>query len=149
MVVLLFLSLLLGTAQALDCPLLKVRFEALKVDMIYEELMNEAERLIEEGCSRGNLKAIRSADKVLSAIENIKFSEALGEERVVAGKRLRRAGELLNETKKHADKNRTFYAYQLLFFQVARENFRVKDYNYALRYALASYNLGRALIELR
>ncbi len=136
-------------AYAQDCPLLKVRYLALKEDMIYEDLMREAEKLINVFCEKGDKKAGRSADNILQALENIKFPESFGKDKVVASKRLRRASLLLNETAKYSRKYPQIYAYQLLFYQVARENYRVGDYEYALKYSIASYNLGRAILELR
>lgn len=145
---LLLLFLSTGT-QALDCPFLKVRHIALKEDMVYEDLMKEAELLINLACEKGERKAMKSADKVLQALENIKFPESFGKDRVVASKRLRRASILLNDTQKYSKKYPQLFAYQLLFYHVARENYRVKDYEYALKYSIASYNLGRAIMELR
>ncbi|WP_213032480.1 hypothetical protein, partial [Acinetobacter baumannii] len=52
-------------AYAQDCPLLKVRYLALKEDMIYEDLMREAEKLINVFCEKGDKKAGRSADNIL------------------------------------------------------------------------------------
>jgi len=117
--------------------------------MIYEDLMREAEIFINIACEKGDKKAGRSADNILQALENIKFPESFGKDRVVASKRLRRASLLLNETAKYSRKYPQIYAYQLLFYQVARENYRVGDYEYALKYSIASYNLGRAILELR
>ncbi|MEN3028553.1 MAG: hypothetical protein ABDH29_04940 [Aquificaceae bacterium] len=145
----LLLLILFSGIQALDCPFLKVRHRALKEDMVYEDLMKEAELLISLACERGDQKAMRSADKVLQALENIKFPESFGKDRVVASKRLRRASILLNDTQKYSRKYPQLFAYQLLFYQVARENYRVKDYEYALKYSMASYNLGRAIMELK
>ncbi len=136
-------------AHAQDCPLLRVRYLALKEDMIYEDLMREAETLINIACERRDERAGRSADSLLQALENIKFPESFGKDRVIASKRLRRASLLLNETAKYSKKYTQIYAYQLLFYQVARENYRVGDYEYALKYSIASYNLGRAIMELR
>ncbi|MEJ5339134.1 MAG: hypothetical protein WHS43_05720 [Aquificaceae bacterium] len=140
---------MLFQVYAQECPLLRVRYLALKEDMIYEDLMREAESLINAACERGDRKAGRSADKILQALENIRFPEGFGKDRVVASKRLRRASLLLNETGKYSKKHPQLYAYQLLFYQVARENYRVGDYEYALKYSVASYNLGRAILELR
>ncbi len=145
---LLLFSIVLHT-YAQDCSLLKVRYLALKEDMIYEDLMREAENLINLACDKGDSKAGRSADKILQALENIKFPEPLGKDKVVANKRLRRTSTLLNETRKYAKLYPQLYAYQLLFYQVARENYRAGDYEYALKYSIASYNLGRAILELR
>lgn len=136
-------------AYAQDCSLLRVRFLALREDMIYEDLMREAEIFINIACEKGDKKAGRSADNILQALENIKFPESFGKDRVVASKRLRKASLLLNETAKYSRKYPQIYAYQLLFYQVARENYRVGDYEYALKYSIASYNLGRAILELR
>lgn len=136
-------------AFALDCSLLKARYMALREDMVYEDLMREAESLINLACNRGDKKALRSADKILQALENIKFPESFGKDEVVVSKRLRRASILLNETQKYSKKYSQLFAYQLLFYQVARENYRVGDYEYALKYSIASYNLGRAILELR
>ena len=143
------LLLLFAYAYSLDCPLLKVRYMALKEDMIYEDLMKEAEFLINLACTKGNAKAMKSADQILQALENIKFPESFGKDRVVASKRLRRSSILLNETRKHSSKYPQLFAYQLLFYHVARENYRVGDYEYALKYSIASYNLGKAILELR
>lgn len=145
---LLFLLIFLQ-AYAQECPLLRVRYIALKEDAIYEDLMREAESLINMACDKGDQKAGRSADKILQSLENIRFPEGFGKDRVVASKRLRRASLLLNETRKYSKKYPQLYAYQFLFYQVARENYRVGDYEYALKYSLASYNLGRAILELR
>ncbi len=117
--------------------------------MIYEDLMREAESLINRACERDDKKAGRSADSILQALENIRFPESFGKDKVVASKRLRRSSLLLNETAKYAKKYPQIYAYQLLFYQVARENYKVGDYEYALKYSIASYNLGRAILELR
>ncbi len=144
---LLFISFI--NAYALDCPLLRVRLMAIKEEPIYEELLQVAESLTEKACSTGDLKAMRSADKVLQALENIKFPEPLGKDRVVASKRLRRASLLLNETKRYSKQQPTLYAYQFLFYHVAKENYRFGDYEYALKYSMSSYNLGRAILELR
>lgn len=137
------------SAYALDCSLLRARYLALKEDMVYEDLMREAEALIGLACDKGDKKAMRSADKILQALENIKFPERFGKDKVVASKRLRRASILLNETQKYSKRYPQLFAYQLLFYQVARENYRVGDYEYALKYSIASYNLGRAIMELR
>ncbi len=136
-------------AFAFDCKLLKARYLALKDDMVYEDLMKEAETLIDIACNKGDKRALRSADKILQALENIKFPESFGKDKIVASKRLRRASILLNETQKYSKKYPQLFAYQLLFYQVARENYRVGDYEYALKYSIASYNLGRAILELR
>lgn len=143
---LLFLS---SFAFAYECPLLKVRYLALKEDAIYEDLMHEAEKLINLACEGRNKKAGKAADKVLQALESIKFSEELGKDKLVASKRLRKALLLLHETSQYSRKHPQLYAYQLLFYQVARENYRVRDYEYALKYSIASYNLGRAILELK
>lgn len=145
----LLLLFLTVSAFASECPLLKVRYLALKEDAIYEDLMREAEKLINLACEKGNRKAGRAADKLLRALESIKFSEELGKDRLVASKRLKKALLLLHETSKYTRINPNLYAYQLLFYQVARENYRVKDYEYALKYSIASYNLGRAILELK
>ncbi|RMG99571.1 MAG: hypothetical protein D6699_08355 [Aquificota bacterium] len=121
----------------------------LKKIAIYEELLLEAERLLEEGCERGNAKSLKGVERVISSLEAIASPEPLGENRLIASKRLKKAGILLNETKRYAKKHPTLYAYQLLFYHVARENLKVKDYEYALKYSFASYNLGRAILELR
>lgn len=141
--------LFLLEAHAQDCPLLKVRYLALRENMIYEDLMQEAEELIQMACEKGNKKAGKSADSILQALENIKFPEGFGRDKVITTKRLRRASLLLNETAKYSRKHPQIYAYQLLFYQVARENYKVGDYEYALKYSIASYNLGRAILELR
>lgn len=100
-------------------------------------------------CEAGDQKALRSADRVLLALENIRSPESFGRDRLVASKRLKRASLLLNETRKHSRSYPQLFAYQLLFYQVARENYRVGDYEYALKYSAASYYLGRAIVELR
>ncbi|MFN7064867.1 MAG: hypothetical protein ACK4OF_01770 [Aquificaceae bacterium] len=122
---------------------------ALKEDAIYEDLMREAELLIKRACEKKDQRAIRSADKLLQALETIKSPEAFGKDRLVASKRIRKASLLLNQTHKHSKKHPQLFTYQLLFYQVARENYRVGDYEYALKYSLASYNLGKAILELK
>ncbi|GBC88588.1 hypothetical protein HRbin13_00712 [bacterium HR13] len=150
-----FLVLMLClVAYAQDCASLMSRYTALEKDAIYEELMSEADKLIKDGCSTGNKKLQRSADKILSALEVLKVNDArLPEDKkllnVVVQKRLRNALYTLNASRKYKDKHSNLYSYQLLFYQVAKENIRVKDYEYALRYSQASYLLGRAILELR
>ncbi|MCS7171615.1 MAG: hypothetical protein NZ851_04790 [Aquificaceae bacterium] len=134
---------------ALDCHLLRIRYMALKENMVYEDLMREAEILTSLACEKGNIKAMRSADRVLQALEGIRSPDSFGKDKVVASKRLRRSSLLLNETQKHSKRHPQLFAYQLLFHHVARENYRVGDYNYALKYSMASYNLGKAILELR
>lgn len=140
---------LLSLSFAQNCELLRAKLLYLKGRSIYEELVQEAERLLQEGCERGNSKSLRAGERVINALDAIAFPEPFGEDRIVASKRLRRASLLLNETKKYAKKHPTLYAYQFLFYHVARENLRVKDYEYALKYSSASYSLGRAILELR
>ncbi len=141
-------------AYAQDCASLMSRYTALEKDAIYEELMSEADRLIKEGCSTGNSKLQRSADKVLYALEVLKSDDLkLPSDRklldIVVQKRLKNALLTLNASRKYRDKYKNLYSYELLFYQVAKENSRVKDYEYALKYSQASYFLGRAILELR
>lgn len=143
------LLIIFSNVYAVDCALLHVRYMALKENAIYEDLMKEAENLIKKACEEKDQKALRSADKVLQALEGIKSSEAFGKDMVVANKRLRKAAMLINETKRYSNKYPQLYVYQLLFYHVARENYRVMDYEYALKYSIASYRLGRAILELR
>ncbi len=134
---------------AADCGLLRVRYEALKEEAIYEDLMKEADSLIRKACDGGNQKAARAADKVLRALEEIKYPEEFSGGKFIANRRLRKATLLINETKKYSSNNPQLYAYQILFHHVAKENYRVKDYNYSLKYSIASYMLGMAILELR
>ncbi|MFN3598953.1 MAG: hypothetical protein ACK4VK_04360 [Aquificaceae bacterium] len=136
-------------AFALDCPLLQVRYLALKEEPIYEDLMKEAELLIKRACEAKDQKAMKSADKILQALEAIKSSETFGKDKVIANRRLRKASILLKETQRYSKAYSQLFSYQLLFYQVAQENYRVGDYEYTLKYSLASYNLGRAILELR
>ncbi|MCX8075599.1 MAG: hypothetical protein N3C57_01080 [Aquificaceae bacterium] len=144
-----WLVLLIAFSFALDCNTLRVRYKELKENPVYEDLIKEAEVLTNLACEKGDQKAMKSADKVLQAIESIKSPESFGKDKVVASKRLRRASILLNETRKHSKTYPQLFAYQFLFYQVARENYRAGDYEYALKYSIASYNLGRAILELR
>ena len=50
-------------AFALDCSLLKARYMALREDMVYEDLMREAESLINLACNRGDKKAFYKVNK--------------------------------------------------------------------------------------
>ncbi len=152
-VVLLMFTVYMGV-NAQDCESLRNRYNYLLKDYIYQDLMSEADKLITEGCSKDDNKTKRVADRILSSLEVIK-EESLKEYAdkkllaVITQKRLRNALATLNGTRKYKDKYQTLYFYQLLFYQVARENSRAKDYNYALKYAQASYLLGRAILELR
>ncbi len=141
-------------AYAQECLSLAQRYAELEKSAIYEELMIEADRLIKEACSSNNEKLQRSADKILSALEVIRGNDfQLPKNKklldVVVQKRLRNALLMLNTTRKYKDKYTNLYSYQLLFYQVAKENARVKDYEYALKYSQASYLIGRAILELR
>jgi hypothetical protein len=141
-------------AYAQDCLSLTQRYTNLEKSAIYEELMNEADRFIKDACSSNDKKLQRSADKILSALEAIKGDDFQIPKNkklldVVVQKRLRNALLTLNATRRYKDKYTNLYSYQLLFYQVAKENARVKDYEYALKYSQASYLLGRAILELR
>ncbi|MFN3870367.1 MAG: hypothetical protein ACK4MW_02645 [Aquificaceae bacterium] len=141
--------LLFIKAYALDCSLLQVRYLALKEEAIYEDLMKEVDTLIKKACETKDQKTMKAADKLLQALETIKSPETFGKDRVIANRRIRKASILLGETKKYSKDYPQIFFYQLLFYQVAQENYRVGDYEYALKYSLASYNLGRAILELR
>jgi hypothetical protein len=141
-------------AYAQDCSSLMQRYTNLEKSAIYEELMKEADRLIKDACSSNDKKFQHSADKILSALEAIKGDDFQIPKNkklldVVVQKRLRNALLTLNATRRYKDKYTNLYSYQLLFYQVAKENARVKDYEYALKYSQASYLLGRAILELR
>jgi len=148
------LLILFVFSYAQDCQSLTSRKATLEKEAIYEELLTEADRLIKEGCSSGSKKLLSSADKVLLALEVLKYEEVeLPSDKrlinIVVRKKMRNALLMLNETGKYKNLNRNLYSYQLLFYQVARENKKVKDFNYALKYFQASYLLGRAIMELR
>ncbi|MCS7285204.1 MAG: hypothetical protein NZ527_05740, partial [Hydrogenobacter thermophilus] len=110
-----FLVLILClVAYAQDCASLMSRYTALEKDAIYEELMSEADKLIKDGCSTGNKKLQRSADKILSALEVLKVNDArLPEDKkllnVVVQKRLRNALYTLNASRKYKDKHSNLY----------------------------------------
>ncbi len=146
-IIAIFLSFL--NAYALDCPLLQVRYLALKEEPIYEDLMKEADLFIKRACEVKDQKAMKSADKILQALEAIRSLETFGKDKVIANRRLRKASILLKETQRYSKTYPQLFSYQFLFYQVAQENYRVGDYEYALKYSLASYNLGRAILELR
>lgn len=139
---------------AQDCKSLRGRYNYLLKDYIYQDLMSEADKLITEVCSTDDGKTKKAVDRILLALEVIK-EESLKEDAdrkllaVITQKRIKNALITLNGTRKYKDKYQNLYFYQLLFYQVARENSRAKDYNYALKYAQASYLLGRAILELR
>ena len=149
---LLVLTLLFALPVSADtCKSLEVRYYAIKERGVYVELINEAGRLIEKGCSEGNKAYISASERVLTALEILsedirvenKSSEKMARERIVESQRV------INMTHNYREKYPVLFNYQVLFYQIARENLNHKDYEHALKYSQMSYLLGRAILDLR
>jgi hypothetical protein len=116
---------------ALNCQELGIRLERVKTYNIYDELIQYSEGLL-KNCQENESYPL-ALDYLLNALETIY------QEKTKANSKLIR---------KVADK-RILYSYQQLFHVVAMENRRVGDYEYALKYAYASTQIGRAILQLK
>ncbi|ADC88664.1 hypothetical protein Thal_0026 [Thermocrinis albus DSM 14484] len=146
----LLLLVILSWGMSQDCESLTARLNSIRTQNIYEDLTLQAQKLIEEGCA-GKKHSLKAADDVLSALETLTMPELDAKGQIlssITNKRMRKALLLLNETRKYKKSYPDLYFYQLLFYRVAIENRRVKDYNYALKYSHASYLLGTAILTL-
>jgi hypothetical protein len=116
---------------ALNCQELGIRLERVKTYNIYDELIQYSEGLL-KNCQENESYPL-ALDYLLNALETIY------QEKTKANSKLIR---------KVADK-RILYSYQQLFHVVAMENRRVGDYEYALKYAYASTQIGKAILQLK
>jgi len=135
---------------AIDCQELAKRLERAKAFNIYEELLYQSEELL-KNCQSNKNHAI-SLNYLLTALETI-YQEKVDVEkslkRNLLDRRMRTTLITLRKTSKYRKRHPLLYSYQSLFYVVALENRRVKDYDYALKYAQASIYIGKAILQLR
>jgi hypothetical protein len=123
--------LLVNLSFALNCQELGIRLERVKAYNIYDELIQYAEGPL-KNCQENKSYPL-ALDYLLNALETIYQDIAKANSKLV---------------KKVADQ-RILYSYQQLFHVVAVKNRRVGDYEYALKYAHASTQIGKAILQLK
>jgi hypothetical protein len=149
MLFLIFL-LLVKLSFALNCQELGIRLEKVKTYNIYDELVQYAEGLLRNG--QENESYSLALDYLLNALETIYQEKAKADSKLVkkvADKRTKNSLLMLRKTAKYKKKHPLLYSYQQLFHVVAMENRRVGDYEYALKYAYASTQIGKAILQLK
>jgi len=149
MLFLIFL-LLVNLSFALNCRELGIRLEKVKTYNIYEELIQYAEGLL-KNCQE-NESYLLALDYLLNALEAIYQDKAKADSNLVrkmADQRTKNSLLMLQKTAKYKQKHPLLYSYQQLFHVVAVENRRVGDYEYALKYAYASTQIGKAILQLK
>ncbi len=151
MQVVFFILFISFSAFGVECELLKARLYAIRELGVYEDLVRESERLITRACDGGHRRSALAADKVLTAMEIIREDIRANTKasKRVAERRLKEAQRTLNMTYNYRFKHPELFFYQSLFYDVARKNLEVKDYEFALKYSQASYLVGRAILDLR
>ncbi|MEN3033747.1 MAG: hypothetical protein ABDH18_01995 [Aquificaceae bacterium] len=132
-----------------DCPVLQARLLALWEVNPYGELLLIATEHLKAGCENKSPQHLRSASYIIYALEAISHQEELSPNRHILSERFKRSYFMLSKSRIYSKIHPTLYSYQFLFHQVARENLSFKDEQNALKFAMASYSLGRAILELR
>jgi len=149
MLFLIFL-LLANLSFALNCQELGIRLEKVKTYNIYEELIQYSEGLL-KNCQE-NESYLLALDYLLNALEAIYQDRTKADSNLVrkmADQRTKNSLLMLQKTAKYKKKHPLLYSYQQLFHVVAMENRRVGDYEYALKYAYASTQIGKAILQLK
>jgi len=149
MLFLIFL-LLANLSFAFNCQELGIRLEKVKTYNIYDELIQYSERLL-KNCQENESYPL-ALDYLLNALETIYQEKAKADPKLVkkvADKRTKNSLLMLRKTSKYKKKHPLLYSYQQLFHVVAVENRRVGDYEYTLRYAYASTQIGKAILQLK
>jgi hypothetical protein len=149
MLFLIFL-ILVNLSFALNCQELGIRLERVKAYNIYEELIQYSERLL-KSCQENESYPL-ALDYLLNALETIYQDKTKADSELVrrmANQRTKNSLLMLQKTAKYKKKHPLLYSYQQLFHVVAVENKRVGDYEYALRYAYASTQIGKAILQLK
>jgi len=149
MLFLIFL-LLVNLSFALNCQELGIRLERVKAYNIYDELIQYADGLL-KNCQENESYSI-ALDHLLNALETIYQDKTKTDSKLirkVADKRTKNSLLMLRKTAKYKKKYPLLYSYQQLFHVVAVENRRVGDYEYALKYAYASTQIGKAILQLK
>jgi hypothetical protein len=135
---------------ALNCQELGIRLERVKTYNIYDELIQHAEGLL-KNCQENESYPL-ALDYLLNALEIIYQEKAKANSKLLkkmADQRTKNSLLMLQKTAKYKKKHPLLYSYQQLFHVVAVENRRVGDYEYALKYAYASTQIGRAILQLK
>ena len=135
---------------AIDCQELAKRLERTKTFNIYEELLYQSEELLKD-CRSSTNHSI-ALNYLLSALETVYQEKVDVDKNLIKNlldRRMRTALITLRKTSKYRKRHPLLYSYQSLFYVVALENRRVKDYDYALKYAQASIYIGKAILQLR
>ncbi len=146
----LFFLLLAELGFASNCIELGVRLERVKSYKIYDELIQYSEGLLKD-CQENEKFAI-ALDHLLNALETIYQEKAKANPKLmkkVANQRTKNSLLMLRKTFKYKTKYSLLYSYQNLFHVVAVENKRVGDYEYTLKYAYASAQIGKAILQLK
>jgi hypothetical protein len=149
MLFLIFL-ILVKLSFAFNCQELGLRLEKVKTYNIYEELIQYSERLL-KNCQENESYPL-ALDYLLNALETIYQEKAKADSKLVikvADQRTKNSLLMLQKTAKYKKKHPLLYSYQQLFHVVAVENKRVGDYEYALKYAYASTQIGKAILQLK
>jgi hypothetical protein len=149
MLFLIFL-LMANLSFALNCQELGIRLERVKAYNIYDELIQYSEGLLKD--CQGNESYPLALDYLLKALESIYQEKAKADSKLikkVADQRTKNSLLMLRKTAKYKKKHPLLYSYQQLFHVVAVENRRVGDYEYTLRYAYASTQIGKAILQLK
>jgi hypothetical protein len=149
MLFLIFL-LLVNFSFALNCQELGIRLERVKTYNIYDELVQYAEGLL-KNCQENESYPL-ALDYLLNALETIYQDKTKADSKLlkkVADKRTKNSLLMLRKTSKYKKKHPLLYSYQQLFHVVAVENRRVGDYEYTLKYAYASTQIGKAILQLK
>jgi hypothetical protein len=149
MLFLIFL-LLVNLSFALNCQELGIRLEKVRTYNIYEELIQYSERLL-KNCQENESYPL-ALDYLLNTLETIYQEKAKANSKLlkkVADQRTKNSLLMLQKTAKYKKKHPLLYSYQQLFHVVAMENRRVGDYEYTLRYAYASTQIGKVILQLK
>ncbi|MCS7083554.1 MAG: hypothetical protein NZL90_01040 [Aquificaceae bacterium] len=135
--------------QLQDCSLLQARLSALYELSPYGELISIAKEQLKTGCDFKSPSHLRSASHIIYALEVLSHQEELSPNKHILNERFKRSYFMLSKARPYSKNHQTLYSYQFLFHKVARENLSFKDEQNALKFAMASYSLGRAILELR
>jgi len=149
MLFLIFL-LLVNLSFAFNCQELGIRLEKVKTYNIYDELVQYAEGLL-KNCQENESYPL-ALDYLLNALETIHQDKTKANSKLirkVANQRIKNSLLMLRRTVKYKKKYPLLYSYQQLFHVVAMENRRVGDYEYALKYAYASTQIGKTILQLK
>ena len=117
---------------------------------MYDELIHYSEGLL-KNCQENESYPL-ALDYLLNALETIYQEKAKANSKLVrkvADQRTKNSLLMLQRTAKYKKEHPLLYSYQQLFHVVAVENRRVGDYEYTLKYAYASTQIGKAILQLK